>query len=408
MKEVSGGRRIRIIALRTLFALLVGVLLFEGYLRLKASDHGGIAYVNGVPLLPYERVSAERRTALARDPNDPMALPYEVPDPELGWTIRPQGRTEEQQKGKTIVFAANSLGLRSLPSEVLTPKPAGTRRIVVFGDSLAHGDELAFEDTWTKRLEDRLGPPFEVWNAGVPGYGTDQAFLRARKLLPLLSADIAILTIYRQNLTRNLTFFRAFQNPTTGIPWSKPRFVISGDGLALRNAPCVPPDQVEDFLAGFESSALATDERFFDAAIYEPRFLDFLHTSRYFRSIVARKARDARLKDEIRAGREAPKLAAEICKAFVDHVAKMGARPLIVLLPDALDLPAYQTGGEPLLHPFIAELKARNLPYVDCAPTVVRALANGEDPEALYVGGKGHPNARCAKSLAEAVEVAVR
>ncbi|MDQ3803758.1 MAG: GDSL-type esterase/lipase family protein [Acidobacteriota bacterium] len=58
---------------------------------------------------------------------------------------------------------------------VAVPKPPGTFRVLVLGDSLAYGASLAPEKTFPNRLEsllrERAGPPAEVVNAAVSGYG---------------------------------------------------------------------------------------------------------------------------------------------------------------------------------------------------------------------------------------------
>src|SRR5688500_10064208 len=65
----------------------------------------------------------------------------------------------------------SSQGLRD--DEVIIPKPAGVRRILVLGDSVAYGSSVPRQDTFANRLE-RISPrqsgPVEVINAGVMGY----------------------------------------------------------------------------------------------------------------------------------------------------------------------------------------------------------------------------------------------
>jgi hypothetical protein len=52
--------------------------------------------------------------------------------------------------------------------------PLPGRRILALGDSFTMGYSVPEEQTWVKVLEARLGPPWEVLNAGVPGYSTWQ------------------------------------------------------------------------------------------------------------------------------------------------------------------------------------------------------------------------------------------
>jgi lysophospholipase L1-like esterase len=68
----------------------------------------------------------------------------------------------------------NRLGLRG-PEVDPTPRP-GVRRVLVLGDSVVFGQGLADDDTVARVLERRLdaagGGPYEVLNAGVPGFDT--------------------------------------------------------------------------------------------------------------------------------------------------------------------------------------------------------------------------------------------
>ncbi len=69
----------------------------------------------------------------------------------------------------------NRLGFRDRERQLA--KPAGTRRIVVIGDSHAFGTGVADEEIFTRLLEQNLtatGDAVEVLNLGVGGYNTTQ------------------------------------------------------------------------------------------------------------------------------------------------------------------------------------------------------------------------------------------
>lgn len=383
-----------------LYGLVVAAAALEAGARWLTRDTPGGPVLRGVALLPYELVPEKRRRVLALDPADPAAMPYEIPDPELGWTIRPGGRTSQKEAHGEVVYAANSLGLRSAPREVPAEKAPGTTRILVVGDSFAHGDEVGFEDSWTARLEAGLGAGWEVWNGGVPGYGTDQALLRMRKLLPAVRPDVVVLTVYRQNLTRNLTFFRSLHHPATGLPWSKPRFVLEGDGLRLLNHPAVRPWDVAGTLESYASSPLAAHDRFWRSELYEDKLV---YASRLVRWVISARAEAAsrRLQEGmIAAGGEGVVLGAAICARFVEEVREASARPLVVILPDNRDLASYGPDRAPLIRPFLEELRRRDVPFHDTGPGVRAALLPGEPPEAFYVGGIHHPNPRGCAAIA--------
>ncbi|MBI3636055.1 MAG: hypothetical protein HY216_07550, partial [Candidatus Rokubacteria bacterium] len=64
---------------------------------------------------------------------------------------------------------------RAKPYELA--KPPGVRRVLVFGDSFAFGDEWPAEDGFVELLQQRLDPTLtriQVLNFGVPGYNPFQ------------------------------------------------------------------------------------------------------------------------------------------------------------------------------------------------------------------------------------------
>jgi lysophospholipase L1-like esterase len=119
-----------------------------------------------------------------------VTLPYVREDLEVFWSPTPGFRGVFG--GKTV--SINHLGVRG--AEVALPKGVGTRRIVCFGDSITFGFGVGDDETYPVALEQSLGPgKNEVINAGVTGYSSYQALGLARRLLPRLQADAALLLI---------------------------------------------------------------------------------------------------------------------------------------------------------------------------------------------------------------------
>ena len=84
----------------------------------------------------------------------------------------------KDRQGNPIII--NGHGFRG--DEVPVEKRAGMFRILVLGDSVAFGQGVREEDTFSKQLEgllneDPSGPTVEVLNAGVRGYNTFQELL---------------------------------------------------------------------------------------------------------------------------------------------------------------------------------------------------------------------------------------
>jgi lysophospholipase L1-like esterase len=146
----------------------------------------------------------------------------------------------------------NRLGLRD--REIGYETPDGHRRIVFLGDSMTAALQVPLEATFVKHLEQQLnaaGPQgsWEVLNAAVNGYGTDNELLffqhEARKYEP----EYVILAIYLANdvyeNSHNLELARGSTGP-------KPYFLLDDEGrLQLQNFPVPETDSVTVRLGTF-------------------------------------------------------------------------------------------------------------------------------------------------------------
>jgi lysophospholipase L1-like esterase len=98
------------------------------------------------------------------EPHDLRAL-HEL-RPDRPWLYGMQPNAAVRVGG--ITYATNADGFRDRTYPRATPP--GTFRIVVLGDSIALGWGVALEESFPKRLEQRLGPSVQVLSLGVAGY----------------------------------------------------------------------------------------------------------------------------------------------------------------------------------------------------------------------------------------------
>jgi len=91
----------------------------------------------------------------------------------------------------------NSHGLRD--REYSVAKQLGTFRIIAIGDSFTYGSGVAQGETYAKRLEAILNERlrngstyFEVLNAGVPGYNTNQELIHLREVGLQFAPDLIL------------------------------------------------------------------------------------------------------------------------------------------------------------------------------------------------------------------------
>lgn len=391
-------------ALRSLLFLgylaVVSLLLLEVALRLLTKDEAGHQDLFGMNLLPFEVLPRGLDDLLKRSPSE---CPYVQPDPILGWTIKPRGHLPSKE------FASNGLGLRSAPDEIALEKPDGVTRVLLVGDSFTHGDELPWNDTWSKQLQDRLGSGFQVLNGGVPGYGTDQALLRyERELGDKLKPDFVVLGIVRDDIPRNCNLFRAFYHHWTDLPWSKPRFVLEGDGLRLVNCPVVPPEEVAKTLVGFATSPLRRHDSCYSEDYYTSHWWQASRIARYLQARRVHRARHQMIEGLRTPGAEGTLVTARLARRFVDEAGARSAKAIVLLLAQHDDVPSYKPGGHPPLRHLRAAMESLNVVPEDVGPAFFAALKEGETSKSLFVNGIGHPNPRGARLIAEVVAEAIR
>jgi hypothetical protein len=154
--------------------------------------------------------------------------------PMLGWDNRPGAVGRSFLGGPDAGdVRIDSLGLRG--PERATRKPAGVRRVLVFGDSFVFGvgvDEPHLLTSELQRLLDRTAPGrYEVLNLGVSGYSTDQQYLLLQERGLALGPDIAVLVACDNDFAANLEDF-AYGH------YYKPYFVSEESGkLRLGHSP---------------------------------------------------------------------------------------------------------------------------------------------------------------------------
>jgi hypothetical protein len=125
-----------------------------------------------------------------------------IPDPQIGYRLRPNARTRFVTSEFDAHIAINSQGVRD--DRDIGPKPSNERRIVVLGDSLVLSVQVDRQQTFCQLLETRLnrggGPyTYRVINAGVQGYGPVEELLFFREIARHFQPDLVIETLFVGN-----------------------------------------------------------------------------------------------------------------------------------------------------------------------------------------------------------------
>jgi hypothetical protein len=138
----------------------------------------------------------------------------------------------------------NTQGFRG--PEVAIPKPAGTFRALILGDSVVEGAQVAEDATMAARLRTELadvapGRTIETVNAGVAGFGTGQQLLFLRREGLAYQPDLLVLvfTLANDPADNSLDVAKRWKLAASRRPF----FVKRGDTLELQPFDAPPPEQ---------------------------------------------------------------------------------------------------------------------------------------------------------------------
>ena len=174
----------------------------------------------------------------------PIAAPrysYWNFDDKLGWAHKPNRKGRFDREDFSIQVNINSDKLRD---DEYSLERTGKKRMLVLGDSFGWGWGVDLKDRFSEILEQRHAD-WEIINASVAGYSTDQEYLYLKERGIEYSPDVVLLLVYENDFYGNTVSEHNLYN--------KPCFVRVGNNLVLKNSP-VPPrsfqQRLEHFLVG--------------------------------------------------------------------------------------------------------------------------------------------------------------
>jgi hypothetical protein len=210
----------------------------EGLVRLI-----GTAIIIGVIAAAVELAAFLYTTYLAQNFGILFFVPHITEDyatyaarvnPLLGW---PSPQALQQQQDDIARQQA-----------ALSPDPASNQphmSMSAYGDSFTAGFGVEPEEVWSQVLGAKLGT--HIANYGVPGYGTDQAYLRFQAN-PQDPAKIVFFGYLSENIQRNVNQLRNFLIPNSQCQ-TKPRFLLDEAGqLQLEPLPQLSAENYPRFI----------------------------------------------------------------------------------------------------------------------------------------------------------------
>jgi len=356
-----------------------------------------VAALSEVMAFATGRVLAGRGILYRADALDDYEQYLRDRDPLLGWPAR-QHASEQR----------DASGARPSPA---FPDPGARECVALYGDSFTWGSEVDDEAAWGNQLARRLG--CRVANRGVPGYGSDQALMRARReegARATARAPVVVLAHLSENVLRNVNQYRALLYPGA-LRGLKPRLRLTTSGrLETIALPAIAPHRYRDFVRRPER--YLRNDYFVPGGPSGLRHFAFPYTINVLASFLHFHVRSELAgrpwyAEFYRADHPSGALAltAAILEAFVDEARARGQRPIAMTLPTLLDLQDWREQGRWVHAPLLEALRADGIAVFDAAQALATALG-GDDPQTLF--GAAHLNERGNALLASLVEERIR
>jgi hypothetical protein len=147
-------------------------------------------------------------------------------DELLGWSHMPGETGQFEHVEFSVKVSMNSHGLRD--KEYSLQRPEDKNRLLVLGDSFGWGFGVEHEQIFTEILE-KKHPDWEIINASVAGYSTDQQLLYLKHRGLRYQPDVVLLLFHPNDVGGN--------NNTEQHGYNKAKFQLTNDRLVLTNHP---------------------------------------------------------------------------------------------------------------------------------------------------------------------------
>ncbi len=297
-------------------------------------------------------------------------------DPHLGWVRKPNTTGKERGQKGEITFHIDSYGSRK------NSHSFKKKSIAAFGDSYIFARQVEDDETWAAQLSAMTETG--VLNFGVGNYGADQGLLRYLKTNLPVEAEVAILGFVPETICRVHSCWKHYLEFGNTFAF-KPRFRLNEDGsLNLLENPMQTPEHFErldQVLPDVQRNDEFYQRKFRSIQFRFPYLFSFLRNPvrnikimsaliyRGFRRLTGSGSDKIEnlpfrliMKYNIQGSHEmygesqSKKLLKNILLEFRKEAARKGHKPLILVMPQLLDLDL-TTGKEAPYQEFYRELR---------------------------------------------------
>jgi hypothetical protein len=180
------------------------------------------------------------------EPREVLRSYFETRDPILNHKFIPGAHGYQKTTEYSAYYAINSLGLRD--RELTRQKPAGTRRILVLGDSFTEGNGVQAAETASSVLQEKvdasgLKTRWEVINAGVGSYSPLLEYLYLKTAGLDLQPDVVVLNFDLSDIYDDVQYTRLARFDERGDP-----VAVTADPQAPRSRLVASLVRLRDFV----------------------------------------------------------------------------------------------------------------------------------------------------------------
>ncbi len=313
--------------------------------------------------------------------SDKIAMFHSV----LGWDFPPNVSYTD---ARGVSYRHGPLGER------ITCTSFPTVRIATYGDSFTYCSDVGDCETWQTYLGHALGA--NVINFGVPGYGTDQAFLKYEINSAGMKTPIVTLGILPDDINRMVNIFRTFYSPDDRVALTKPRYIVGKNGVRLVPNPIVRQADIVKLRDRRFVAELGTLDYWYARDMERPSvsFPYLLSLLRLRKTIAANLLHGLGFSAKAVIGRHYPDnlfeeavplaLMNHVVDRFVETARARGSEPVIVLMAHSSLIREFERYGIHRMQGLIEHLRENRYAFVDLIAAMARMKPSEKTLDAWF------------------------